>query len=252
MTESDKKMDGAEDLRCAVREGRTLGNVTSFAVEVGDENLQFKRVRIDDPVPLGRQILEAAGYSDNGDASLFAILRGGDFEDVRLDEKFDLRKRGAERFIAFCSDRDFRFELNGDQLQWGKPVISGTVLRRLAKASDDEVVFLEVKGGQDKLIEPGEMVNLGQPGVERFFSGPMPETSYEITINSRLHVLKDPIVTFELVIRLAFPDVHDPLIIYSMTYRFAASRPSAGDLSPGQSIQIKTGTQINVTPTGRA
>jgi len=252
MTESDNKLDGAENLRCAVREGRTLNNATSFAVEVGDENLNFKRIRIDDPVPLGRQILEAAGYSDNGDISLFAILRGGEFEDVRLDEKFDLRKRGAERFIAFCSDRDFRFELNDDQLQWGKPLITGTVLRRLAKAGDDEAVFLEVKGGCDKLIEPEELVDLGQPGVERFFTGPKPVTGYEITINSRLHVLEDPVITFEQVIQLAFPDEQDPLIIYSMTYRFAASQPSAGDLSPGQSIRIKTGTQINVTPTGRA
>jgi len=252
MTESEKKLNGAEDLRCAVREGRTLDNVTSFAVEIGDENLNFKRVRIDDPVPLGRQILDAADYPDNGDVSLFAIVRGGDFEDIRLDEKVDLRRRGVERFIAFCSDRDFRFELNDAQLQWGKPIISQTVLRRLAKAGEDEAVFLEVKGGQDQLIEPDDLVDLSQPGVERFFTAPMPATGYEITINSRLHILEDPVITFEQVIRLAFPDEQDPLIIYSMTYRFAASQPSSGDLSPGQSIRIKTGTQINVTPTGRA
>ncbi len=36
----------------------------------------------------------------------------GDFEDVRLDEPFDLRGVGAERFVAFPTDRDFKFEVN--------------------------------------------------------------------------------------------------------------------------------------------
>ena len=103
---NNNNLEGAEDLQCAIREGRSLDHAKSFAVLVGNDQLEFKKVRIDDPVPLGRQILEAAGLDSDGDASLFAILSNGDFEDVRLDEKFDLRKRGAERFIAFCSDRD--------------------------------------------------------------------------------------------------------------------------------------------------
>ena len=40
------------------------------------------------------------------------MLQSGDFEDVRLDEPFDLRERGAERFIAFQTDRTFKFRLN--------------------------------------------------------------------------------------------------------------------------------------------
>ncbi|WP_244646454.1 multiubiquitin domain-containing protein, partial [Bradyrhizobium campsiandrae] len=40
--------------------------------------------------------------------SLIAILPSGDFEDVRLNEPFDLRERGAERFIAFQTDRGFQ------------------------------------------------------------------------------------------------------------------------------------------------
>ena len=52
---------------------------------------------------------------------------------MRLDEPFDLRERGAERFVAFLTDRDFKLTLNDDELRWGKPVISGTVLYGLAK-----------------------------------------------------------------------------------------------------------------------
>jgi len=246
---NNDNLEGAEDLQCAIREERSLDHAKSFAVLVGNDQLEFKKVRIDDPVPLGRQILEAAGLDSVGDASLFAILSNGDFEDVRLDEKFDLRKRGAERFIAFCSDRDFRFELNDDQLQWGNPLISGGVLRRLSKAKDGESVFLEVRGGQDKLIEPDQLVDLNQPGVERFFTAPEPDPNIEIIVNSRPKVVPDDKVTFEQVVQLAFPGQHEPNVVFSMTYRCAASKPFAGELGAGGCIHVKTGTIFNVTRT---
>lgn len=246
---NNDNLEGAEDLQCAIREGRSLDHAKAFAVLVGNEKLEFKRVRIDDPVPLGRQILEAAGLDSDGDASLFAILRSGDFEDVRLDEKFDLRKRGAERFVAFYSDRDFRFELNDDQLQWGKPLISGRVLRRLGKAKDDEAVFLEVRGGQDRLIEPEQLVDLNEPGVERFFTAPKPDPSIEIIVNSRPKVVPADKVTFEQIVQLAFPGQHEPNVVFSMTYRCAASEPFAGELGAGGCVHVKSGTIFNVTRT---
>ena len=246
---NDDKFEGAEDLQCAIHEGRSLDHAKAFAVLVGNEKLEFKKVRVNDPVPLGRQILEEAGLDADGDASLFAILRNGDFEDVRLDEKFDLRKRGAERFVAFCSDRDFRFELNNDQLQWGKPLISGSVLRRLAKAKDDEVVFLEVRGGQDKLIEPDQLVDLNEPGVERFFTAPKPDPSIEIIVNSRPKVVPAEKVTFEQIVQLAFPGQHQPNVVFSMTYRCAAAEPFAGELGAGGCVLVKSGTIFNVTRT---
>lgn len=246
---NNENLEGTEDLQCAIREGRPLGHVKSFAVLVGNEKLKFKKFRIDDPVPLGRQILESAGLDADGDSSLFAILPNGDFEDVRLDENFDLRKRGAERFIAFCSDRDFRFELNNDQLQWGKPLISGKVLRRLAKAKDDESVFLEIKGGKDRLIEAEELVDLNEPGVERFCTAPKPDTSIEIIVNSRPKVVPAEKVTFEQIVQLAFPGQHQSNVVFSMTYRCAASEPFAGELGVGGCVLVKSGTIFNVTRT---
>ena len=246
---NNNHLEGAEDLQCAIREKRPLDRVKSFAVLVGNEKLEFKKFRIDDPVPLGRQILEAAGMDADGNASLFAILSNGDFEDVRLDEKFDLRKRGAERFVAFCSDRDFRFEVNDDQLQWGKPLISGQVLQRLAKAGDNECVFLEVRGGQDHLIEAEQLVDLNKPGVERFFTAPKPDPNIEIIVNSRAKVVPDEKVTFEQIVQLAFPGQHAPTVVFSMTYRCAASEPFAGELGAGGCVIVKSGTIFNVTRT---
>lgn len=218
-------------------------------VLVADDQLKFKSYQFDDPVPLGRQILEAAGYDADGDASLFAIVENGDFEDVRLDEKFDLRKRGAERFIAFRGDRLFRFEVEKAQQQWGKPAISGQVLRQLAKASDEEAIYLVVKGGTDRLIEPTELVDLSESGIERFFKAPKPDPSVKIVVNAKSKTVPSKDVVFEQIVALAFPGCNEELTDFTITYDGAISCPMDGILQIGVTIQVKNGTSFNVKRT---
>ena len=146
-----------DDLGDALREGRALRPARGYRFLLAQGDLNFQSRVVSDPVPLGRQLLEAAALDPRDGYSLIAILPSGDFEDVRLNEPFDLRERGAERFIAFQTDRDFKLTLNDHELLWGKPVISGTVLYGLAKPGEGEAVFLEVPGGEDRLIEHGEL-----------------------------------------------------------------------------------------------
>jgi len=218
-------------------------------VLVANDQLKFKPYRVSDPVPLGRQILEVAGYDSDGDASLFAIVENGDFEDIRLDEKVDLRKRGTERFVAFNGDRLFRFEVENDQQSWGKPVISGQVLRRLAKAGDDEVVYLQVRGGTDRLIESTDLVDLNEPGVERFFKAPKPDPSVQIIVNAREKIVPSKDISYEQVVALAFPGCHDEDVEFTVTFDGALSCPTDGNLGVGGMIQVKQGTIFNVTRT---
>ena len=89
----------------------------------------------------------------------------------------DLRGKGAERFIAFKSDRAFKFSLNDRQMAWGHPELLGSVLYDLADASPEEAIFLEVRGGEDILIEPDGRINLDNPGIERFITALKPQTS---------------------------------------------------------------------------
>ncbi|MGE3918887.1 MAG: multiubiquitin domain-containing protein, partial [Hyphomicrobiaceae bacterium] len=159
----------------------------------------------------------------------------------------DLRERGAERFIAFLTDRDFKLTLNDDELRWGKPVISGAVLYGLAKPSEGEAVFLEVPGGEDRLIEHGELIDLSEPGIERFITVRL---TFEIIVNSRPRTVNARTVTFEQIVQLAFPGQHQPNVVFSMTYRHAASTPHAGELGAGGSVDVKKkGTVFNVTRT---
>jgi hypothetical protein len=239
-----------DDLGEALREGRALRPARGYRIRFAQDDLNFRNLDVTDPVPLGRQILTAAGRDPHDGYSLFAILPSGDFEDVRPDEPFDLRERGAERFVAFQTDRDFKLTLNDHQLEWGKPAISGATLYTLANIGDDEAVFLEVRGGEDRLIEPADLIDLTAPGVERFITAPRPPKTFEIIVNSRPREVDQKQATFEQVVQLAFPGPYETNVVFSMTYRHAASTPHAGELGAGGSVEVKKkGTVFNVTRT---
>jgi hypothetical protein len=233
----------------AVREGRALREARGYRILYAQGDLNFRTLDVADPVPLGRQILTAAGLDPRDGYSIFAILPTGDFEDVRLDEPFDLRERGAERFVAFQTDRDFKLTLNNHQLAWGKPAINGAALYSLAEIGHGDAIFLEVRGGEDRLIEPGELIDLTVPGIEHFITAPKPATTFEIIVNSRPRVVTGSQVTFEQIVQLAFPGSHEPNVVFSMTYRHAASKPHAGELGADGFVDVKKGTIFNVTKT---
>lgn len=237
-----------DDVGTAIREGRQLRPSGPYRVFIAGADLNFRPILMADPVPLGRQLLASAGLNPEKGYSLFAILTSGDFEDVRLDEPFDLRGRGAERFVTFDTDRTFKFTLNERQLMWGNPDIPGSALYIFGNVGDRDAVFREVRGGSDQLIEPSDVINLSAAGIERFITAPKPSTTYEIKVNGRPRIVNDKHVTFEQVVQLAFPVTSAPNIIYSMTYRHAASQPHSGDLAAGGSVDVKTqGTIFNVT-----
>ncbi|WP_420467192.1 multiubiquitin domain-containing protein [Panacagrimonas sp.] len=151
-------------------EGTVAAQARRYPIEVAEGNLEFKKLTINDPVPLGRQILAAAGANPVEDYSLLAVLPGGDFEDVRLDEQFDVRGRGIERFVMFATDRVYKFAIDQHQMEWGKPVVSGKVLRALAKLPPGYALYQEVRGGQDIEILDTDLIDLSKPGIERFIS----------------------------------------------------------------------------------
>jgi hypothetical protein len=249
---SENKHD-IDDVGEAIRENRPLHAARGYRIKIAQGDLNFRPVVVDDPFPLGRQILEASGFDSRRDYSLFAILPSGDFEDVRLDEKMDLCVRGAERFVAFQTDRTFKLILDGRQVEWGKPILSGAVLYKLGNVSGDQAAFLSVPGGCDKLVEPTDLIDLNAPGVEKFVVAAKPPKTYEIVVNSRTEIVSKEKVTYEQVVQLAFPGAHGPTVVFAVTYRHAQSNPPAGELAAGGSVLVKhKGTIFNVTKTDKS
>ena len=117
-------------------------------------------------------------------------------------------------------NRDYKFTLNDDQISWSKPVIKGTELYALAKVSTEEAVFLVVLDGENRLVEPDDLIDLTASGVEHFISAPKPATTFEIIVNAQPHIVNDRQVTFEQVVQLAFPGYQsESNVTFSMTYR---------------------------------
>ena len=77
------------------------------------------------------------------------------------------------------------------------------------------------------------------------------DRDYEIIVNAQQKTVTDPAVSFEKVVGLAFPDAQPGQgVIFSITFRHAASMPHAGELAIGNSVEVKKkGTVFNVTRT---
>lgn len=162
--------DDTDDLVVAIREGRSLRLGKPFRVLIGDEELNFQPAIFTDPQPLGRQFIEKAGGSPVQEHAAVAILSNGDFEDIGLDEKYDLRGRGAEKVLVFRTDRSFKFKIDDRDLEWPRACISGFVLKKIAELKPNYSLWREVRGGHDIKVADTDLVRLDDAGVERFIS----------------------------------------------------------------------------------
>lgn len=161
-----------ENLCAAIAEGRPVREHGPYLVEIGDESMTYRHAVVHDPVPTGRQVLEAAEVRPIVEYSVFQVLRTGQIEGLRLDETTDLRTRGVEKFLVFHSDRSYRLDIDGDVFEWGTGRISGRVLKILAKVDPVTYgVWQEIRGKDDLAIGDAQFGDLTPQGVERFFTG---------------------------------------------------------------------------------
>ena len=163
-------------------------------IQVGDDMLHFREVLIAERTPTAVQILEQAKLHPAEEYLLFRMLRSGLLKELRPDERTDLVDDELERFLAFRSDRTYRFEINGRTFDWGATFISGHTLKVLADLDPEtHDVWLKVHGGQDRLIEDGELFDLSAPGIEHFVTT---KRKFKIIVNGRERVVEEPKLSF--------------------------------------------------------
>lgn len=166
-----------EDIEEAAYECRPVRPHGPWRVRIGDADLNFRPALLDDPVPTGLQILELVDARPPEEYMVFQLLRDGALEELRPTETADLRSGGIERFLVFKGSASYRMELDGRVFEWGKPVISGLTLKKLAEVDPATYgVWLEVRGADDRLIGDCDLVNLSCEGLERFFTGKVQTT----------------------------------------------------------------------------
>lgn len=214
-------------------------------------DLKQNHFEIDDPVPTGRQLLQLAGFSNVEERSICAILPSGDFEDLRLDETYDLREKGIERFIIFVTDRIFKLMIDHRQIQWGAQLINGQTLKLLAGVdASTHDVWLRGQPQEDRLIEDSEQVDLSIPGVEKFV---ITHKKFNIIVNGRPKEVSQRTLSFFEIIQLAFPGaVFNENIAYTVTFKRGPASNPEGSLVEGLSINLKNGMVFNVTATDKS
>ncbi|MHA6933592.1 multiubiquitin domain-containing protein [Ralstonia pseudosolanacearum] len=138
---------------------------SSNTLLVADEKLNFQEIRTTDPTPNGSQILLAAGRDLRPEVQLVQLLTSGEMENIRLDEHPNLAT--GHKFVISCSDRSYFFTVDGTKLEWPHRYVSSTVIRRLAKVSDDFELVYKRNGGQETVLDAIDLVDLDAPGVEQ-------------------------------------------------------------------------------------
>ena len=140
-----------EDIGEATRACRSVHPHGPWRIQIGDEHLDFHSAVFEDPVPTGLQLLELAVGRPPKEHLVYQLLRGGALEELRPTETTDLRSGGVERFLVFKGSSSYRIELDGGVIEWGKPVISGIVLKKLPGVAPATYgVWLVVRGSDDK------------------------------------------------------------------------------------------------------
>lgn len=139
------------------------------AIRIADESLEFRDLALPHGEVSGALILEAAGLG-NPNAVLLQRLGSGELETIRLQEKPDLR--AGNEFIVGSGDRVYTFTLDRMQMVWTSARISGAVLRKLARLTDEVELVLLREDAEAKVIEDEVTVDLAHAGVEKLATRP--------------------------------------------------------------------------------
>jgi hypothetical protein len=144
--------------------------------------------------------------------------------------------------------KEVRIHIDREPYQSPNPT-TGSALYHLAQINGHRELFRESDGDQEDQLVAKDETAIRLESDEHFYS----QVGFEIIVNARPELVPAQRVTFEQVVQLAFPGQHGPSIEFSMTYRHAASKPHAGELAAGGSVEVKRkGTIFNVTRTDKS
>ena len=214
-----------------------------FTIEVGNAALEFRNLALSDPVPTGRQIIEAAKLSPVEEFLLFAVSHERWLTEVKLDETVDIRGHAKERFLVFKSDRSWRGLIDGKRFEWGAETIAGRVLKWLAGVDTaTHGVWLDLRDEPDRLISDEEQVSLSTAGVERFRTDPL----FRVCVEDVFHPWARPTITTEEIAALGGWDVSQGVIEVDSDQNERTLSPEEiielrPDVSFGKKLRFKRG-----------
>lgn len=202
-----------------------------FAIQVGNKALEFRQLTFVDPLPIGRQIIDAAGFGPVEEFLVFEVSPDRRLTELQLDQTTDLRGRRDKQFIIFKSDRSWRGIIDGRRFEWGVRDISGHALKWLARVDPGEFgVWLERKDEPDLLIADEDKASLTKSGVERFRT----DRLFTVCIEDQVFPWSGKTITTEQIAELGGWDVSQGVIEVD-------EDQNERTLAPGEVVKLRPG-----------
>lgn len=126
---------------------------------------------------------------------------------------------------------------------------TGEALYKLARLPKNRELFREVSGDHEDELVPRDETVIKLKKDEHFYS----QKAVTITVNGEPHETTETRLSFEEVVKIAYP-VPPPgtCIEFTVTYRDGPRANPKGTLTAGHSVRIKNKMKFDVTATDRS
>lgn len=150
------------------------------------------------------------------------------------------------------SSTTVRVHINGRPLELPSP-ISGAELYRAAHVPEGEVLYREVTGDHEDELIPEHRPRIELVRDEHFYSAHPHKIEFVIIVNARRKTVTDRKISFDKVVKLAFPDgPPSDQTVYTVAFSNGPPRNPEGKMVPGHTVWIQDGMVFDVTETSRS
>jgi len=150
------------------------------------------------------------------------------------------------------SGQKVRVHIDGRRLELPNP-IAGAVLYAAAHVADGEVLYREVSGDHEDQLVAKELASVTLVQDEHLYGAHPHKIEHFIIVNARRKTVTGRKISFEKVVKLAFPDgPPTPQTVYTVAYSNGPPRNPEGKMVAGQTVRIRDGMVFDVTETSRS
>jgi len=211
--------------------------------------IEGKEYETFDQYKTGAELKQMAGIPLETELYL-SIKKPYQDELIENDKSVNLARPEVESFFV---KKKLHFFINGQPFTWYIQYITGTQIRDLGNIPAQDEIYLDIEEGwQDELIFNDTEVDLARPGKERFISK-SPKHEYIIIVNAREKEWREPTISFEQVVVLAFGAYDDnPDKGYTVTYSRGWDPKPEGTMVKNSIVRVKNKMIFDVTATDKS
>jgi hypothetical protein len=145
-----------------------------------------------------------------------------------------------------------RVHINGRPLELHSP-LSGDALYAAAHVRGEEVLYRETVGDREDELMPREAARIELRLDEHLYTAHPHKREHVIIVNARRRTVSGRKISFEQVVRLAFPNgPPTPQTVYTVAYSNGPPRNPEGTMVPGRTVRIRDDMVFDVTETSRS